>query len=78
VVGIAAEPVNVPPSILYSTLNPVTKVTVGNVNADAQVLAGVASAGASGNITTLTVFDKQVLGVPAAVPPQAAARRYLA
>ena len=74
----AAEPENVAPSILYSILNPVTVVTVGKTNSDAQVLAGVASAEAAGKITTLTVLEKQGLAVPANVVPQAADKTYLA
>ena len=56
-------------------LNPVTDETVGNVNADAQVLAVVAITGADGNITTFTVLlvpHEPVPVAPAKVPPQVA------
>ena len=62
------------PSILYSTLNPITGVTVGKVNAVPQVLAGAVIVGAAGNITTLTVLDRHVLAVAAGVAPQAAVK----
>ncbi len=66
------------PSILYSTLNPVTGVTIGKVNTVPQVLAGAGIVGAAGNITTLTVLDRQVLAVAAGVVPQAAVKTYRA
>ena len=62
-------------------LNPATAVTVGNVNAALQVLAGAVITGAVGNITTLTVLltpHKPVPAVAVAVPPQIAAVTYLA
>ena len=65
-------------SILYSTLNPVTGVTVGKVNAVPQVFVGTVIVGAAGNITTLTVLDRQVLAVAAGVVPQAAVKTYRA
>ena len=71
------EAENDPPSILYSILNPLTAVTVGNVNADAHVLAGAVITGAVGKITTLTVLlAKQPAGavVPTALLPQAAVK----
>jgi len=66
------------PSILYSTLNPVTGVKVGKVNAVPQVLAGAVIVGAAGKITTLTVLDRQVLAVAAGVVPQAVVKTYRA
>ena len=75
------EAENAPPSILYSTLNPVTAVTVGKVNADAHVPAGAVIVGAVGKITTLTVLltpQVEVPAVPAAVAPHIAAVTYLA
>ena len=63
------------PSMLYSTVNPVTVATVGNVNADAHVLDGAVITGAVGKITTLTVLldpHVDVPGVPNVVEPQVA------
>lgn len=63
-----------PPSMLYSTLNPATDGTEGNVNADAQVLAGAVMTGAVGNMTTFTVLlcaHGPVPGVPAGILPHA-------
>ena len=71
------EAVNAVPSILYWTVKPEIAVTVGSVNADAQVFAGAVNTGAAGNTTTLTVLPgphSPVPGVPAAVLPQAAAK----
>ena len=62
-------------------MKPVTAVTVGRVNEEAQVFAGVASTGAAGKITTLTVLlaaHEPVPGVPAAVVPHTVVRTYLA
>ena len=67
--------------MLYSTVKPATGVTVGNVNADAQVFDGALITGAVGNITTLTVLlapHDPVPEVPAKVAPQSAASTYLA
>jgi len=49
-------------SILYSTLNPVTGVTVGKVNAVPQVLAGDVRTG-TGNTTKFLVFVQPGAGV---------------
>jgi len=62
--------------MLYSTLNPLTAVTLESVKAEAQVLAGAVITGALGKITTLTELltpQEPVPAVPAAVAPQAAA-----
>ncbi len=70
-----------PPSILYCVLNPLTAVTVGKVNAEAQVLAGAIITGALGNITTLTELlapHNPVPAVPAVVAPQVADKTYCA
>ena len=70
-----------PPSILYSTLNPLTGVTEGNVNADAHVFVGAVITGAVGKITTLISLlapHAPLPAVPAAVLPQVAAKTYLA
>ena len=75
------EAENAPPSILYSTLKPVTAVTVGKINADAHVPAGSVIVGAVGNITTLTVLLTPHEPGPAVlvvVLPQAAVRKYSA
>ena len=67
--------------MLYSTLNPLTAVTLGSVKADAQVFAGALMLGALGKITTLTELltpQEPVPAVPAAVAPQAAAKTYRA
>ena len=67
--------------MLYSTLNPATALTAGNVNADPQVLAGAVITGAVGKITTLTELlapHDPVPAVPAAVLPQVAAKTYCA
>jgi len=76
VVGTVGVCAYVPPSMLYSTLNPLTAVTVGSVKADAQVFAGALMLGALGKITTLTELltpQEPVPAVPAAVAPQVAA-----
>ena len=65
-----------PPSILYSTVNPETAGTVGSTNADAQVLAGAVNTGAFGKIITETkLLDPQapLPAVPADIGPQAVA-----
>ena len=73
---------NVPPSILYSMLNPATAVTVGKANADAQVLAGAVITGAAGKTTTFTrlliMHGPVVRTVPGPLVPQAAVVLYLA
>lgn len=59
----------------------VTAATVGKVNAALHVLAGAVMVGAVGKITTLTVLlvaHAPVPAAPAAVPPQVAAKTYLA
>ena len=53
-----------PPSILYSTLNPDTGVTEGKLNAELQVLPGVARTGAAGNTTKFEV-SAQIVGCAA-------------
>jgi hypothetical protein len=78
-VGIVGEAAKVPPSMLYSTVNPDTEATVGNVNAEAQVLAGAVMVGAAGKITTLTVLlAAQPAGAvaPADKPAQADVSTY--
>ena len=70
-----------PPSMLYSILNPVTGVTVGNVNAALHVFEVAVITGAVGKITTLTLLlspHDPVPAVPARVAPQSAAKTYLA
>ncbi len=67
--------------MLYSTVNPGTGVTEGNVNGAAQVFAGGVSTGARGNMITDTVFPgphNPVPAVPAGIVPQAAAETYRA
>ena len=67
--------------MLYSTLNPLTAVTLGSVKADAQVFAGALILGALGKITTFTKLltpQEPVPPEPAAVEPQAAANTYRA
>ena len=61
--------------MLYSTLKPLTALTLGKVKADAQVLAGALRLGTFGKITTLTVLlapHKPLPSAPATVPPQVA------
>jgi hypothetical protein len=73
VVGIVGLAANASPSMLYSTLKPATVLTVGKLNADAQVFAGAVIVGAFGKITTLTVLlfpHAPVPAVPARVVPQ--------
>ena len=63
---------NAPPSILYSTLNPVTTGTTGKIIADSQVFAGAVIVGANGYITTFAVLlfpHAPLPGVPAGMPP---------
>ena len=70
-----------PPSILYSTLNPVTAVTVGKTNIAAQVFAGAVITGAVGKTTALIVLSWQPaieLTEFAGVEPQADVSLYLA
>ena len=60
--------------MLYSTLNPLTPVTLGSVKADAQVFVGTVITGTVGKITTLTELltpQEPVPAVPAVVAPQA-------
>src|SRR5438105_3173132 len=47
-VGIVGVVENVPPSMLYCTVNPGTVVTAGRVKAALQVFAGAAKTGAAG------------------------------
>ena len=73
--------VNAPPSILYCTVNSATGVTVGKINADAQVLVGAVNTGAEGNMTTFTVLlfpHAAVPAVPAGTPTHAFVVTYLA
>ena len=79
--GMVGEAVNAVPSILYWTVKPEIAVTVGSVNADAQVLAGAVNTGAAGNTTTLTILPgphKPLPVVPANVLPQSAVKTYRA
>ena len=72
VVGTVGLAANASPSMLYSTLKPATVLTVGKLNAEAQVFAGAVIVGALGKITTLTVLllpHAPVPAVPAAVAP---------
>ena len=69
------------PFILYCVVNPAMTGTVGNVKAALHVLAGEVITGAVGNITTFTVLlgpQRPDPKVPAGIPPQAAAKTYLA
>jgi hypothetical protein len=59
-------------------VNPATAGTLGNAKAVLHVFTGAVIDGAAGNMTTLTTFDRQVLGVFATVLPQADASTYLA
>jgi hypothetical protein len=61
--------------MLYSTVKPLTALTVGKVKAEAQVFAGAVMLGAFGKITAFTVLltpHKPVPAVPAVVAPQVA------
>jgi hypothetical protein len=65
--------------MLYWMSNPLTDDTVGSEKAALHVFAGIASVGARGNITTLTVLLKPhelVPVVPADVLPQADVSTY--
>ena len=82
VTGMVGVDVNAPPSMLYWVVKPVTAVTAGSVNADAQVFAGAVNTGAAGNTTTLTILpgphNKPLPVVPANVLPQSAVKTYRA
>ena len=68
-----------PPSILYCVVKFVTDVTLGNVNAALQVLAGAVITGAVGKIVTLTVLlAAHGPAVVVVVLPQSADKKYAA
>ena len=79
-VGGVFDPQVAPSSKLYSILKP--GIDEGGVTIiEPQPELTVGAAGANGKITTLTVLlgpHKPVPAVPAAVPPQAAAKTYRA
>jgi hypothetical protein len=80
-VGIAGVVIYVPPSILYSVLNPVIAGTAGKMNPVVQVFEGCVRTGATGKITTLTTLlepQGMVPTDPAGIEPQPDARAYLA
>ena len=79
--GIVGEGENVPPSMLYCTVNAETAVTVGKLKAALHELAGDVIAGGAGNITTLTELlfaQTAVPAVVAGVAPHVEASTYLA
>lgn len=75
----AGVEVKLPPSILYSIVNPEMEGTEGSVNAEAQVLIGTVNTGAAGKTTALTVASGQITLMEfARVLPQSAVSLYLA
>ena len=58
------EAENVPPSMLYCTVNPVTALTVGKAKADAQVLADAVMVGADGKTAIQTVLVEVIVVFP--------------
>ena len=60
--GTTGDANHAPPSMLYSTLNPATGVTAGNVKTEAQVLGGDVRTG-TGNTTKFSLSGQKGDGV---------------
>jgi hypothetical protein len=68
----------VPPSILYSTVNPLTEVTDGNVNDAKHSETGDVITGAAGNMAIVIALLLQGATVPAALEPHPDDKTYSA